>query len=111
MDKHNHYRQLIQQIIQEYCQLSQPDDSLQTIPIFDPIQEQYLLVRIGWEKTDRIKRTIIHIQLKNEKIWIEEDWTEDGVATDFLLAGVPREDIVLAFHPPELRQYTEFAIA
>lgn len=28
-----------------------------------------------------------------------------------LEAGVPKEDIVLAFHQPELRQYTEFAAA
>jgi hypothetical protein len=28
-----------------------------------------------------------------------------------LEAGVPKEDIVLAFHEPEMRQYTEFAVA
>lgn len=53
----------------------------------------------------------IYVCLKHNKIWIEEDWTEDGVATDFLNAGVPKDDIVLAFHPPHLRQYTEFATA
>jgi len=26
------------------------------------------------------------------------------------LPYVPREDIVLAFHPPRLRQFTEFAV-
>lgn len=31
------------------------------------------------------------------------------MATELLQAGVPREDIVLAFHPPRLRQFTEFA--
>ncbi|WP_333152179.1 MULTISPECIES: element excision factor XisI family protein [unclassified Microcoleus] len=33
------------------------------------------------------------------------------MATDLLQAGVSREDIVLAFHPPRLRQFTEFATA
>ena len=28
-----------------------------------------------------------------------------------ILAGVPKEDIVLAFHAPEMRPYTEFAAA
>jgi hypothetical protein len=37
--------------------------------------------------------------------------TEDGIATDLLEAGVPKEDIVLAFHAPEMRPYTEFAVA
>ncbi len=49
--------------------------------------------------------------LKDGKIWIEEDRTEDGIATDLLQAGVSCEDIVLAFHPPRLRQFTEFATA
>jgi hypothetical protein len=27
-----------------------------------------------------------------------------------LAAGVPKSDIVLAFHPPEIRQHTDFAV-
>jgi len=45
------------------------------------------------------------------KFWIEEDWTEDGIAADLVRAGVPKEDIVLAFHEPGRRQYTDFAAA
>ncbi|MGK7885916.1 MAG: element excision factor XisI family protein [Crocosphaera sp.] len=33
----------------------------------------------------------------------------DGVANDLVTAGIPKNDIVLAFHPPKLRQYTDFA--
>lgn len=42
---------------------------------------------------------------------IKEDWTEEGIATEFLREGVPKDDIVLAFHAPETRKYTDFAIA
>ncbi|MGI2904577.1 element excision factor XisI family protein [Tolypothrix sp. VBCCA 56010] len=42
---------------------------------------------------------------------IEEDRTENGIATDIVRAGVPKEDIVLAFHEPNMRQYTDFAVA
>ena len=35
--------------------------------------------------------------------------TEEGITTDLLQAGVPKEDIVLAFQAPEERQFTEFA--
>ena len=45
------------------------------------------------------------------KFWIEEDWTEDGIAADLVRAGVPKEDIVLAFHEPGMGQYTDFAAA
>jgi hypothetical protein len=37
--------------------------------------------------------------------------TEVGIANELIEAGVPKEDIVLAFHHPEERKYTEFAAA
>jgi hypothetical protein len=49
--------------------------------------------------------------LQNGKIWIENDWTEEGLVTGLLECGVPPEDVVLAFHPPEMRSHTEFAVA
>jgi hypothetical protein len=51
------------------------------------------------------------VRIKNEKIYIEEDWTEECIATELLREGVPKEDIVLAFHDPETRKFTEFAVA
>jgi hypothetical protein len=53
----------------------------------------------------------VHIRLRDGKIRIEQDWTEEGIATDPVRAGVSREQIVLAFHPADLRQLTEFARA
>ncbi len=78
---------------------------------FDEQHEDYLLIARGGQGEERIKENTIHVRLRDRKIWIEEDWTEDGVVTDFWHAAVPREHIVLAFPPPHLRQYTEFAIA
>ncbi|MDD1428313.1 XisI protein, partial [Dolichospermum sp. ST_sed9] len=43
------------------------------------------------------------------KIWIQHDGTEVGIATLLLEKGVPKEDIVLGFHSPDMREFTEFA--
>jgi hypothetical protein len=51
------------------------------------------------------------VRLIEGKFWIEHDLTEEGIATELLREGVPKEDIVLAFHAPEMRKYTEFAMA
>ncbi|WP_422387058.1 element excision factor XisI family protein [Anabaena sphaerica] len=51
----------------------------------------------------------MHIDIKNGKIWIQHDGTEVGIATLLLIKGVPKQDIVLAFHAPEMREFTEFA--
>ncbi len=109
MDKLERYRSLIQKVLEEYYQLGLGNSNIEPVLILDPVRDQYLLLKMGWYQDNRIKRNVIHIHLKDQKIWIEEDWTEDGIATDFLQAEVPREDIVLAFHPPRLRQFTEFA--
>jgi hypothetical protein len=79
--------------------------------VLDEEHDQYLLLKTGWSGERRMRKTFVHVRLHNGKFWIEEDWTEEGVATDLLRAGVPRDDIVLAFHPPEMRPFTEFAVA
>jgi hypothetical protein len=45
------------------------------------------------------------------EIRIQQDGTEAGVAERLVEAGIPREHIVLAFKPPEIRQHTGFAAA
>ncbi|EAZ93370.1 XisI protein-like [Crocosphaera chwakensis CCY0110] len=66
---------------------------------------------IAWVNHKRINNTHVHIRIKNNKIYIEEDWTEEGIATELLREGIPKEDIVLAFYDPETRKHTDFAIA
>ena len=53
-----------------------------------------------------IRGITLYVRLCHGKFWIEDDMTEEGIATDLLQAGVPKEDIVLAFQPPEARQFT-----
>ncbi|MEQ8753315.1 MAG: XisI protein [Coleofasciculus sp. G1-WW12-02] len=112
MDRLKHYRQIIQDVLAEYHQLNEKSGSTtESALAFDQVNDQYLLLLMGWHNDERIKSVMIHIRLKDNKIWIEEDWTEDGVATELLHKGITREEIVLAFHPPHVRQYTEFALA
>ncbi|WP_365672160.1 element excision factor XisI family protein [Okeania sp. SIO3I5] len=33
-----------------------------------------------WKNDRRIKAISVYIRIKNEKIYIEEDWTEEGIA-------------------------------
>ena len=112
MDRITHLRNSVRDVLNEYHQLNEQSGSTtESCLVFDENREQYLLLLMGWQQDERIKSVMIHIRLKNGKIWIEEDWTEDGVVTDLLRKEIALEEIVLAFHPPHLRQYTEFAIA
>ncbi len=53
--------------------------------------------------------TIIHVDIRDRKIWIQRDFTEEGVASELVDLGVPKTDIVLGFKPPYMRQFTDFA--
>jgi hypothetical protein len=101
----------VELVLQDYLRLysQSADGSLETFLVCDRDQDQYLLMRLGWDRDRRINRTVIHLRLREGKVWVEEDWTEQGVATDLLAAGIGRENTVLGFQPPHLRQYTEFA--
>jgi hypothetical protein len=50
------------------------------------------------------------IDIKGSKVWIQANNTDLDIAADLVTAGVPKEDIVLAFHAPYKRPYTGFAV-
>jgi hypothetical protein len=111
MDKLDRYRALIKRILAEDASFRPSHGQIEPLVIFDDERQSYQLMYLGWDKHRRIHSTIIHIRLQNDKVWIEYDGTQEGVATALLEAGVPKTDIVLAFHSPEKRKYTEFAVA
>jgi hypothetical protein len=45
------------------------------------------------------------------KTWVQRDDTEDGVTDELVAAGIPKDKIVLGFHPPNVKQHTKYAIA
>jgi len=106
------YPSIVKQALSSYASLLAkcPSPSYNIILAFDDGNSQYLLRKLGWTESSRVRQTVLHIAIRNGKIWIEEDWTEEGIATYFLSHGIPREDIVLGFQPPIMRPYTEFAV-
>jgi hypothetical protein len=65
---------------------------------------------VGWDKR-RVHGCLVHVDLINGKFWIQRDGTEDGIATDLEAAGVPKQHIVLAWHRPEIRRDSGYAVA
>ena len=53
---------------------------------------------------------LVHIDIINDKIWIQRDFTEEGVASELVELGVPKTDIVLGFKSPFVREFTGFAV-
>ena len=44
-------------------------------------------MNLGWQKGERITGMTVYVRIRDGKFWIEEDWTEDGIATDLVRLG------------------------
>ncbi|MGH9801107.1 MAG: XisI protein [Blastocatellia bacterium] len=113
MDKMTKYRETVKQILTEHVDISrrQAAPDVEKLLIADDEHGHYIWLRLGWKNGQRQNSPVIQARVKDGKIWVEEDWTDICFVEQLLEAGVPKEDIVLAFHAPELREYTEFAVA
>src|SRR6516165_6867565 len=113
MDKLNSYREVIVSCLTEWEAYIRraSHNGIEIQHVFDEANGQFMLLYVGWDGNRRVHKTILHLRLRDNKIWIEEDDTEEGIATALVRAGVPQQDIVLGFHSPTKRHLTEFASA
>lgn len=111
MDTLTRYRQVIETILAEYARIPYAHGDIEQQTVFDRERDHYLLVNVGWDKKRQIHGCLVHVDIIDGKFWIQRDGTEDGIATDLEAAGVPKDHIVLAFHAPETRPHTGYAVA
>ncbi|KPA16627.1 fatty-acid oxidation protein subunit alpha, partial [Candidatus Magnetomorum sp. HK-1] len=100
------YREIIKQIIDEYASYVPSHGQIETEKIIDTERDHYEVMHIGWDGSRRQHGTVLHIDLKNDKIWIQYDGTSRSVVDELLSKGISKESIVLGFYPREERQYT-----
>lgn len=112
MDKLENYQNIIKEILRNYADISNsPNTEVKTTTVFDELNHRYVLLTYGRENKKRIHSCWVDVEITNEKFYIHFDGTEEGIATEFLKKEVPKNDIVLAFKSPEMRKYTDFALA
>lgn len=114
MDTLDRYRDLIESKLSEVVALFNRAVSAKQLRdqvAFDRQRDNYLVVQEGWDGSRRVHSIVVHIEIINGKIVIQEDWTEHGIARDLEEAGVPKSDIELGFQPPDVRPLTGYAEA
>jgi len=109
MSKVDTYRTYVKQLIQQFGAYLPSTGDIETQYIFDTEREHYQLFQVGWEKYTWTHGCVLHIDIKDGKIWIQHNGTETGIADELVALGVPKEDIVLGFQAPYKRKYTGFA--
>ena len=104
------YRQMIRQKIETYAAIRPSLGEVEIAVVFDEDNDHYELMYAGWNGPYRIHGSVLHIDIRDGKVWIQYDGMEDSIAEELVEAGIPHEHIVLAFKPPEIRPYTDFAV-
>ncbi len=111
MDKVDKYRQIIKEVLTEYSQIKPANGEIEVIPIFNSESNSYQVIHIGWENRHRIYGCTVHIDIKDNKVWIQNDHTEVGIANELVDKGIPKKDIVLGYQAPYLRGFTDYAVS
>ncbi|WP_373526692.1 XisI protein [Nostoc sp.] len=104
------YRNCIRQLLTEYAQRASSNNEIEAQTIFDGEQDHYQLIYIGWQNRRRVFGPVMHFDIRNGKIWIQWNGTEEDVGEQLVAMGVAKQDIVVGFHPPYIRQYTDYAV-
>ncbi|HYT94900.1 MAG TPA: XisI protein [Gemmataceae bacterium] len=101
MDTVSRYRAIIEQVLTEYAAIPFSHGKIETQTVFDSHSDHYLLLLMGSEGVKRVHGCLVHIGVKDGKVWIHRDGTEQGMARELLAAGIPKDDIMLAFRVPD----------
>ena len=106
------YRECIIRLLEEYNRPRLINEGVECQLIIDTKHDHYQLVNVGWSRNRRrVYFCSIHIDIKDGKVWLQNNQTDILVAEDLVEYGIPKEDIVLGFHPPYVREHTGFAVS
>ncbi len=108
--KSKRYREVARAIAEEYASYKPSHGQIESEAVVDDERGHYEVMHVGWHGDHRVHGSVVHLDVIDGKVWIQYDGTSRPVADELEAAGVPREDIVLAFHPADVRPLTGYAV-
>lgn len=111
MDKLKKYQQAILDILNEYAKIKYANVDGGNQLIADRENHRYQVVTIGWEDDRFVHDCPIHLDILDGKIWVQKNMTEWEIGEMLQARGVPKSDIVIGFLSPQMREYSDYAVA
>jgi hypothetical protein len=108
------YREIIINLLESYASVPSigvAGEELEEQLILDTQRDHYQILTIGWENGKRVYYPIFHLDIRNGKIWVQEDATDFDIVGELEQRGVAKNDIVLAFQAPYKRPFTGYGVA
>ena len=89
MDRLEKYRDVIESVLTDVAQITPSTAEVSYKNIFDRKADSYGLLGIGWKGDRRVHHFVIHIEIINGKVWLQEDNTDLVIARELTSAGIP----------------------
>lgn len=113
MDKLTQHKTIVTALVEEIAAMTPSDEKAETQLIMDHERGHYVLFSVGWGYAHREYAPFVHIDVRPDgKIYLQHDGTDLRIAMMLVERGIPKSEIVLAFHAPQRRLLIEdFAVA
>ena len=113
MDRIEKYSSLIVRLLEEYASVKPANLDQQEYQIMaDNTRNHFQLISMGWQKERFFYNVILHLDIKeNGKIWLQVNNTDWNIADTLIENGVLITDIVLGFISPNMRKFSNYAVA
>ncbi|MCU0326765.1 MAG: XisI protein [Spirosomaceae bacterium] len=100
MEKLIKYQQILTEFLEEYAKIKYANvPNLEQQIIIDKDRNHFQLVSIGWLKDQFVHDTVFHFDIKDDKVWIQQNWTDIKLSKELITRGVNPEDIIIGFIP------------
>ncbi len=104
------YQRIILDFLEKQAQYRVANTDLENQIVVDSSNHHYQLLRVGFRNNRFVHACPFHFDIKNEKIWIQQNRTDIDVGEEFRLLGVPKSDIVIGFLPEKYRAMSDYAV-
>ena len=95
MDRVEEYKVVAADILRKYAEYKPVNVDVERQLILDNENGHYQLMSVGWKGNERIHNCVIHLDVIDGKVWVQQDATDIGIADELAEQGIPKSDIVL----------------
>lgn len=98
MEKLAQYQRILSEFVEEFANAPfSVQTQLQNQAVTDTIHNHFQVVTMGWDKGQFVFDIVLHFDIKDNKIWIQQNWTDILLDQELVKRGVAATDIKVGF--------------
>ncbi len=98
MEKLKKYQQVLLSFLEEYAAINYANaPHLEQQVLADLTRNHFQLVNIGWHKKQFVYDVVFHFDVKDDMVWIQQNWTDIKLTDELTRRGIAPSDIAVGF--------------